>query len=399
MKPIGMTLAVLLSLTAQFHEGLEHLKNKEYDKAIAKLTQVISAEPNVTDLSELSMLYRGQAFLESGKKEQALNDWGLLLKTSENEDLKKRALSLYKEAEGDMKKLLPEKSPRQVLNKFIGALQDGNTKVARACLGDGLLQLLDTVNSVYMKEKGESFLMEFATEVKRLNFVSEHIDETNQTALLTAEFHGQYTFELVQKEGKWVFASVKDYVRQRHHNVAHRVPTQTDDTNKLRQLSAAIEQYAMEYAAMPGKLSDVTEYLRDFSTTRISSADGKPFVFAISKKGGQPWVFTSTATGGRRQGIFAGQIQTLSEEAFKALAKTHGIKLPQQWTEIKVNAAKRKEIQALIDQLGAKTHKERREAYDELKSLGPNAGEMLEKATNNPDPEIAVQAKELLSEL
>lgn len=58
-----------------------------------------------------------------------------------------------------------------------------------------------------------------------------------------------------------------------------------------------------------------------------------------------------------------------------------------------------KEIEALIIQLGSSDARERKTAYDKLRSMGAKTAGLLEKARTNPDPEIAAQAKKLLSEL
>lgn len=66
---------------------------------------------------------------------------------------------------------------------------------------------------------------------------------------------------------------------------------------------------------------------------------------------------------------------------------------------MKLTAAEQAEIENLIIQLGASEAKARKEAYVKLHALGAKAAKLLEKAQTDPDPEIAAQAKRLLSEL
>jgi len=63
---------------------------------------------------------------------------------------------------------------------------------------------------------------------------------------------------------------------------------------------------------------------------------------------------------------------------------------------ITLTAQEQKDIEALISQLGSTSSKERKDANDKLRALGPKAAKLLEKAKSNPDPEVALQAKTLL---
>ena len=146
-------------------------------------------------------------------------------------------------------------------------------------------------------------------------------------------------------------------------------------------------------------MEDAAEYVRDFAGTSISSVDGKPFVFAIPKKGGKPWIFTAVATGGQRIGAINGSVQTMSEAAFVALAKAHGIRLHKDWKHVEVTDEEAADIQKLIAGLGAGTSKERKAAFKVLLAVGEKAVKLLEKASRSADPEIALQSRKLLDAL
>lgn len=67
------------------------------------------------------------------------------------------------------------------------------------------------------------------------------------------------------------------------------------------------------------------------------------------------------------------------------------------WLEpVTATDEERKAIETLIPQLGSKDPKERKAANEKLRAYGAKAGESLEKALSNPDPEISMQAKEIL---
>jgi hypothetical protein len=63
---------------------------------------------------------------------------------------------------------------------------------------------------------------------------------------------------------------------------------------------------------------------------------------------------------------------------------------------VAVTAEEEKQIATLIKQLGDGDAKKRSEAYDKLRNFGAKAAKFLEKAVHNPDPEISLQAKQLL---
>jgi hypothetical protein len=275
----------------------------------------------------------------------------------------------------------------------------------RTHLSGGLLRLLNTVDPVFNQQGGgRSFIGQMAREFRNTAFVSETINDTNQMAQITATLSGsQFTFGLEQKKGQWVFSDLLAFmpeVRHRHNgHIAQGGSAVNQDINKLRQLDSAMEQSTMAKGRSPARLADAAEYVKDFAGTSISSVDGKPFVFAIPKKGGKPWVFTAVATGGQRIGAINGSVQTMSEAAFVALAKAHGIRLHKDWKHVEVTAEEAAGIQKLIAALGAGTSKERKAAFKELIAVGEKAGKLLKEASRSADPEIALQSRKLLDAL
>ena len=404
-KIIEITLALVLVLVSNFRDGVQELEKQQYGNATAQFTKVIEAEPNVTDIRELAYLYRAESYLGSEEKEKALADLTVLITTSESKDRRDQAIALYQKTGGDLKALRPKDGPKTVMDTVLVAIQAADEKKVRTHLSGGLLRLLNTVDPVFNAQGGgRSFIGQIGREFRNTAFVSEAINDTNQTAQITATLSGsQFTFGLEQKKGQWVFSDLLAFMPEHGHRhngqVAQGGAAVNQDMNKLRQLDSAMEQSTMAKGRSPARLADAAEYVRDFAGTSISSVDGKPFVFAIPKKGGKPWVFTAVATGGQRIGAINGSVQTMSEAAFVALAKAHGIRLHKDWKHVEVTDEEAAGIQKLIAGLGAGTSKERKAAFKELLAVGEKAAKLLEEASHSADPEIALQSRKLLDAL
>ena len=400
-KVAEITLAALLALATNFQDGLRQLESKQYAQAVTQFTTVVEAKPAVDQLRELARVYRAKAYLGAGQKAKALEDAAILIRTATTRSQREMGVALYTQAGGTLETLRPKEEPKAVVAKVLAALQADDAKTARTHLSGGLLRLLDTVDAVFTQQaRGRSFLAEIGREFRNVNVDSQTLNDTNQTARLTASMQGgSFTFGLEQKEGAWVFADLLTYApEQRRHHVRHNSIEQVD-VNKLRQLDSAMEQYTMANRKPPDVLADVAMYVKDFAATSVSSEDNKPFVFAIPKQGGKPWVFTATATGGQRRGVINGSVRTVPEAEFKALAKTHGIRMRKDWKQVEVSGVDEAAVRALIKQLGAGTSRERKVAYGELKAMGEQAGKLLDEATHDPDPEISHQAQSLLDAL
>jgi hypothetical protein len=401
-KVAEITLAALLALVTNFQDGLRQLESKQYAQAVTQFTTVVEAKPAVDELRELCLVYRAKAYLGAGQKAKALEDASQLIRTAATSSHREMGVALYTQAGGTLETLRPKEEPKVVMDKVLAALQADDAKTARTHLAGGLLRLLDTVDAVYAQQaRGRSFLAEIGMEFRTVNVDSQTLNDTNQTARLRVSMQGgSFTFGLEQEGAAWVFADLLAYApEQRRHRGAHQGAVENQDLNKLRQLDSAMEQYTMANRKPPDVLADVAEYVRDFAATSVSAVDNKPFVFAIPKQGGTPWVFTATAVGELRRGVINGAVRTVAEAEFKALAKTHGIRMRKDWKQVEVGDIDEVAVRALIKQLGAGTFRERKVAYGELKAMGEQAGKLLDEATHDPDPEISHQAQSLLDAL
>ena len=216
-KIIEITLALVLVLVSNFRDGVQELEKQQYGNATAQFTKVIEAEPNVTDIRELAYLYRAESYLGSEEKEKALADLTVLITTSESKDRRDQAIALYQKTGGDLKALRPKDGPKTVMDTVLVAIQAADEKKVRTHLSGGLLRLLNTVDPVFNAQGGgRSFIGQIGREFRNTAFVSEAINDTNQTAQITATLSGsQFTFGLEQKKGQWVFSDLLAFMPEK----------------------------------------------------------------------------------------------------------------------------------------------------------------------------------------
>jgi hypothetical protein len=228
----------------------------------------------------------------------------------------------------------------------------------------------------------------------------------NRACLVLAEEDSSSALLLLRLDGGWIIAGEQDLEDFEGDDVVSDVPAQQgwiNDVSRLRQLAAAMEQYTLAKNAPPARLEDIREYLKNFAAASTSAVNGKAWALAMPKgpddKEKTTWIFMSSPSNGRRQGVFDGEVRTISEGEFQQLCRERGVKVAPVIQPVALSAEEEKQIRQLISRLGAREFKERQAAYDDLKKLGMKAGNLLEEAQKDPDPEVALQAGKLLSEL
>jgi len=112
-----------------------------------------------------------------------------------------------------------------------------------------------------------------------------------------------------------------------------------------------------------------------------------------------PWVFGATSVDGRRHGLIDGQLRHISEREFLALAGDKGVSVPGERVAVGLTDDDEAKISDWIRKLGSETYADRTAAMKGLREFGAKAEELLRRAVNDKDPEIAVSVRELLSEL
>ncbi|MDP6524232.1 MAG: hypothetical protein QGI24_02000 [Kiritimatiellia bacterium] len=399
-KIASLTLATLMSLSQWYSDGVASLKKEDYKGAVAAFSRVIEEQVDENPLLETSLLMRSQGYAKLGEKKKAIADLETLLNGAPDGKLAALAAAEFKELSGKDWLGVDLSTPKKSWESFLSAMLRKDVKaVKRCCHGEMARELPQ------MLEMGPEQWIEVSAEISSMVFQSVTYNAASNKACVVLASPDETEEILMEKvEKKWLFSRDFDGRARREFDVKPaklgKVIGQSwaDDTNKLRQLDAAIEQYTLASGGRPVKLADASAYVKDFAATSVSAVDGKPFLFARGTDQ-RMWVFMATAVDGKRQGLMNGRIATVSDSEFRNMAKVAGLKIPVDWKKIAVSEDEAKEIRLLIGRLGGSTFKERRSAYKKLKQIGSKAGVYLEKAANNADPEIAMQAKKLLSEL
>ena len=400
-KGIALTMAIFMSLSQTFSLGIVHYKKENYKAAAESFTKVMEYEVKENPLLEPALYWRSKCYAQLKEKDKAAADIKTLLEHNPAGPFSDLAAADYKALTGKNWSDVDTSTPERTWRSFQRAIKRQDAKAMLRCCTGRFKETFTQMTAA----GGAAYWQAFSMQMGIMEFKGADFNKKKTRAaihlLRPGNNHPQkLVLELVDKQ--WLIAT--EYRRSMEaefldpDTMSYEAKARMD-TNRLRQLDAAIEQYTLAQKGPPAKLADVHQYVRDFDNTKISIVDGKPFVFAFPKKGGEPWVFNAVATNGKRQGRFGSQLKTVPEAEFKKMATQAGIKIPQDWKKLTVTPADEKEIRALIVQLGAKSFKERKDAFDRLKAMGGKAGKLLAEAQKSNDMEIAIQAKKLLAEL
>jgi len=405
---VELTLVALVSLAANFHAGLENLKAKNYDKAIVALTSVIAAEPSVKDMKEMSLLYRAEAYAGKGNKADAMKDAAALLKMSDSEALKTKAVALYTAQGGVLKDLRPKDGPKASMDKFFALLQNEDFKGAKQLLSGSLLDMLETFDTGFAAGEGHSFLTEIARNPGDFSYVRESFNDTNQTATLSVSVdHGQMmcTLGLVQQNGKWTFSSLENADSPRAQRRAARDPGGNRDRANLMQLGKALKMYSMDYAeAFPAQWEDLKNYAGNpsiYLSTDPTTGKKEKFLYRAGLKQSDDATLMIAASpfaaeGGRYVLHIDGSVELATEENFARMATEQKWAIPSLVKKEDVAKDVAAEVAGLIKKLGDKDSKVRAAAKKRLKEIGAPAIPFLKEQEDNADPEIQSTVRELL---
>ncbi len=286
---VDVALAVVVGLSANFHDGLKNLESKAYARAVTNFTAVITAEPTVAEMKALSLLYRAEAYGRAGSKAEALQDAATLLTTTDDAALRKKALALFAAQGGELKDLRPKAGPQARMDAFFAALRKDDPKAARQILSGPLLHLVQIADKAYAAEtregrEGRSFLSELARESRMFVFAGESFNDTNQTATLSISIHDHlvFTLGLVQREGAWTAATVQDIKkieRPRPVELANPPVAREPPRTEIRKEDVP-EALAAEVQALILKLGDADARLRAAARRRLKEigAPATPFL-------------------------------------------------------------------------------------------------------------------------
>jgi tetratricopeptide (TPR) repeat protein len=402
---VELTLMALVGLSSNFHSGVQNLQDKNYNKAIPSLTAVIQAEPAVTDMKELSLLYRAEAYAASGKSAEALVDAAVLLKTSPDAARRSKAATLYTAQGGVLKDLRPKDAPKACLEKFLKSIQNDDTPTAKQFVSGPLRDLLDTIDSTFAAMEGRSILSQFARHPEQFRFVSEGFDDTNLTATLKVSLGGEVlaTLGLVQQSNTWSASTLLAFeVPNAHDRVQSRNAAQA--TTLLSQLGRMLLMYASENdGSFPAKLDDLKQYGNPamFVFTDPTTGKKEPYLYCTGLTQSEPATTIIAASpipvnGTRSVLLLDCSVQSLSEEEFVKKALEQKWAIPSLIKKEDVAKDIAAEMAQLIPKLGDRDSKVRAAARARIKEIGVPAIPFLREEANNADPEISTTVKELL---
>lgn len=431
-----ITVAVLLALVTSFQQGLTHLQNKNYDKAVAAFTEVIDKkEPGSNVLRGQALYWRATAYAELQQKDKALADLAGLLTVPGDADLKAQAAALFGKLGGEWRSLVPKESPKLVFERLTTAAADGDLAKAMDCFGGDLLAYFTIMNTVYTAAEGVhggNFWQEMLRELVRgETLVNEKVGVTAKDygrAWLTIAGDDDITLTVLlePKNDKWQMTRLVTAVnhgQQLDASVALQVEDGVaapgvvispraagDNLTRLKQVMLAVRMYEGDYGGFPPALGDLKEngYLGDDAAGQWQNPKTKvrkPFLYCSAFAGQSPSersvmvVAAPEAVDDKREVAFAdGHVEIVAEADFAKRAAAQKWKLDT--TPVKkemVPEERRKAVAALVAKLGDADRQVRRDSRKQLEAMGADAVPVLEEHANDADPEIRLIIKELLS--
>lgn len=401
---LALILATLVAVSGDFHNGLKELADGNPDKAVESLTKVIEAKSSVTDINELALLHRAEAYIKLKKMDLAAGDLKDLISATTNDDRRTAAIALHKSAGGELAKLLPKESPAEALNAMAQALAKEDFKTARQYIGGDIKVMLNTADKVFMAERGGgSMLQEMADQVDEMVVVSTDIDEKTGAATAEIEWDAVFTVGLKVADNRWQLDNLIEFAEERQHK-RHGRQGSTSATRTLSMLGKALKMYAMDHnEAFPATLDELGDYVGNTPLTWTDPTTAKvlPFLYRAglteASSSDLMHVATPAPQDNNRLVLYLdGSIATVAEKEFAAQALKQEWKLPGLIKKTDVAKDTAKEVQDLIAKLGDADSKVRADARKKLKAIGSDAFPFLKEHTSNPDPEIRSTVKELL---
>ena len=407
MTPLlAIILASLVTLSGDFHTGLNELEKGNADKAVTSLTKVVEAKEDLPELKELALLGRAQAYLKQKKKDLALADIKAVVRGTKNATRRKSAIAAYKKAGGNPADLLPKKSPKATLNLMAAALEAEDFKTAKKYIAGDIRALLNTVDKVYMAEEGGSILEEIASEIDEMIVLSVEIDTNTATATAELEWDALLTVGLTMSDDIWQLTDLRAWATERHRHGGGRRTAQNRDMNTLSQLGKALKMYSMDNNELfPAKLSELTDYTSGAMLTWVDPKTGKEkdwlYKAGLTEASASSLMQIAapvTLNGSRLVLYLDGSVAFVSEAEFLKAATKEKWTIPDLLKKADIDKDVAKFVEALITQLGDKDSKVRAAANKKLRVIGAKAIPFLREHTKHKDPEIRQTVKELLAQ-
>ncbi len=198
----GLTLAVILGLTARFQAGIEAMKAGDPAKAAAEMTAVIKAEPGLPDLASGARLLRGQALKAQSKVPEALEDFRWLATHDVAPDVRKKAREEFAAAGGKPESLAPELPPLAEWKRMQAAIAGDEGRRVTDWLSPAFRKQLAAMGEMMGESEPLDIGIWFAEDDALLT--GQAMDEAVGTAALTFREDSQVIqVEWVQDGPRW----------------------------------------------------------------------------------------------------------------------------------------------------------------------------------------------------
>jgi hypothetical protein len=398
MEIVGLTLAAWLAISSAFHQGLQHLQQREYAPAVAQFTLVCQQDGPGNSLLPPARLFRAQAHEALGQTAPALEDLAWLLRVEAAPALLPAAREAYARLGGKPEALLPTTGPRQAWERFL-----------QACAGRKYSDALALGTPVFRHTVGgtpdalAAWWLAGEQEWTNTEIVTERLNSraSPPTALLVlGTVQGEFVrVGFVRQEGEW----------RLEHIATLNLSTDPDrHWVRLVELGHWLTAYADEHQGLfPPDLQALAKLeLLDREDLDYRAAPGAPPVAYLYCPGlgrndadqGKLLAALPVAQEGYRTVLYAdGRVADLPEAQFAAAA------IAQRWYPVglaktgQLTPQQEQQLRALIVQLGDEHADVRRAAREQLRQAGAAAFPLLDELRQSPDPELRLTARELLT--
>ncbi|HCE45946.1 MAG TPA: hypothetical protein DET40_20565 [Lentisphaeria bacterium] len=404
----AISLSIMIAISGWFNDGLKNLGAGKYDEAVAELTKVYEKDVPGNKFRELALFFRAQAYYGKEDKDKACADLLSLIRMQPGAELDAEARALYLKWGGAPEKLLPVASPKAAWTKFLEVARKGDLKTALEMSSGKFRELI--------KEEAGEDPDQLKTLPEEIPFapVEEKLGENDKRGTAELIFQVPSEDEVKFKMGfvhdvknnVWLIDSIDERVMNGEIDIGVNNPPQ-GNLNKLKQIGLALSMYSEEYNDLfPASLEVLRTggYLEneEIFLWKSPEEDAKfPFIYRAGLKQSEDAdsiiAAAPVAVDGWREVLcIDGHVEKMDEEKFKEAVARQGWKFKGLVKKEDVPEDKQKEIRGFVKKLGDSDSNVRADSKKKLLEMGIDAFPVIEEFTNDPDPEIRIEVKNIL---
>ena len=398
-------LSILITLSGLLNDGLKSFDAKKYDEAVVQFTKLIEKSKKETRFNDIALFYRAKSYMALKKKDKATADLLLLITKFPNSKYVAESRESYKEWGGDLSKLLPVESPKQVWGNFMKAVAAGDKKKALSFTGGMWHQLISQQPADEMKRNLMREKIVVGAET-----IGTGDDAGTAVLLLAAQSDKQpipMQFKLDKVTNTWLILGPDMDEMQNRGRKRGGHGSVISNLNNLKQIGLACRFYSNEndenFPPTLDALKD--EFLVNESVylwTNVKTGKKRPFIYAPGYTESDSVDIMLAAApmpvNGKREVLWLdGHAKTISEEKFIKAAKAQKWRLKGLIKKDEVPLDKQNRVKELITKLADDDFNVRKEAKAELIKMGDAAYPFLEENKNNSDPEVKMTIREILN--